>query len=133
MLLEHKPRKTERTKGIESPASKPLKIVARDAFAKRLRNTQTPAGFVAKPSKTHAKKLFHVTFGIHNLQCFWSTSLARRTARKGIESPASKPLKIVARDASAKRLRNIQTPAGFVAKPSKTHAKKTVSRYLWNP
>ena len=79
------------------------------------------------------KKLFHVTFGTHNLQCFWSTSLARRTARKGIESPASKPLKIVARDAFAKRLRNTQTPAGFVAKPSKTHAKKTVSRYLWNP
>ena len=174
-------------KGIESPASKPLKIVARDAFAKRLRNTQTPAGLVDRPSKTHAKKncftlplesiknsnsfgahatqyarqktasrsasetlkhqqdswpsqakrmpkkLFHVTFGTHNLQCFWSTSLARRNARKGIESPASKPLKIVARDAFAKRLRNTQTPAGFVAKPSKTHAKKTVSRYLWNP
>ena len=29
-------------------------------------------------------------FGTHNLLCFWSTSLARRNARTGIESPAPK-------------------------------------------
>ena len=29
-------------------------------------------------------------FGAHNLLCFWSTSLARRNARTGIESPAPK-------------------------------------------
>ena len=122
-------------KGIESPASKLWKIVARDAFAKRLQNIQTPAGFVDRPNKTHAKKNCftlpakrlrntQTPFGTHNLQFFWSTSHARRNARKAIESPASKLLKIVARDAFAKRLRNTQTPAGFVDTPSKTHAKK---------
>ena len=37
--------------------SNTLKMVARDAFAKRLRNTQTPARFVAKPSKAVIQQL----------------------------------------------------------------------------
>ena len=37
--------------------SNTLKMVARDAFAKRPRNTQTPARFVAKPSKAVIQQL----------------------------------------------------------------------------
>ena len=41
----------------------------------RFRNTRTPAGCEHTPRKTHAKKLFHVTFGTHKKQTLlWSGS-----------------------------------------------------------
>ena len=41
----------------------------------RFRNTRTPAGCEHTPRKTHAKKLFHVTFGTHKKQSLlWSGS-----------------------------------------------------------
>ena len=41
----------------------------------RFRNTRTPAGCEHTPRKTHAKKLFHVTFGTHKKQALlWSGS-----------------------------------------------------------
>ena len=41
----------------------------------RFRNTRTPAGCEHTPRKTHAKKLYHVTFGTHKKQTLlWSGS-----------------------------------------------------------
>ena len=91
MLLEHKPRKTERTKRYRISSTKNRR--------KSLQEMPLPSACeTLKPQQDswtgHAqrmpKKHFHVTFGTHNLLCFWSTSLARRNARKGIESPAPK-------------------------------------------
>ena len=87
MLLEHKPRKTERTNRYRISSTKNRR--------KSLQEMPLPGACeTLKPqqdswtgqAKRMPKKLFHVTFGTHNLLCFWSTSLARRNARKGIES-----------------------------------------------
>ena len=91
MLLEHKPRKTERTNRYRISSTKNRR--------KSLQEMPLPGACeTLKPqqdswtgqAKRMPKKLFHVTFGTHNLLCFWSTSLARPNARTGIESPAPK-------------------------------------------
>ena len=104
----------------------------------RFRNTRTPAGCEHTPRKTHAKKLFHVTFGTHKKQALlWS----------GSETPMPKnsfasPLEPIKNNALV-RFRNTRTPAGPVPKHPNTrrmraHAtqdacQKTLSRHLWNP
>ena len=42
----------------------------RNPLEAQLRNTRTAAGFGHMPSKTHAEKMLHVTFGIHKTTIF---------------------------------------------------------------
>ena len=44
---------------------------SRNPLEAQLRNTRTAAGFGHMPSKTHAEKVLHVTFGIHKTTIFY--------------------------------------------------------------
>ena len=46
----------------------PFKPIKNNALV-RFRNTRTPAGFEPMPSKKHAERMLHVTFGTHKKQC----------------------------------------------------------------
>ena len=74
-----------------------------------MRNTRTAAGFGHMPSKTHAEKVLHVTFGIHKTTIFCPLEQAE---------PLAEILEA--------QLRNTRTAAGFGHMPSKTHAEKVL-------
>ena len=70
-----------------------------------------------KPPKPQAKKLFHVTFGIH-VNNLWS----HRAHAQPMRTPSGHC-----------RCKKTQTPSRHEPKTAQTASQKTVSRYLWNP
>ena len=84
--------------------------ISRNPLEAQLRNTRTAAGFGHMPSKTHAEKVLHVTFGIHKTTIFCPLEQA--------EPLAEIPWRGM--------LRNTRTAAGFGHMPSKTHAEKVL-------
>ena len=79
-----------------------------------MRKSRTPAGFVPKPCKTVARKTLE-------------TSPTKRTTEKqqnveNVTDGTAKPKKKV----FGERMRKSRTPAGFVPKPCKTVARKTL-------
>ena len=99
-----------------SNQAKPKKKV----FGERMRKSRTPAGFVPKPCKTVARKTLE-------------TSPTKRTTEKqqnveNVTDGTAKPKKKV----FGERMRKSRTPAGFVPKPCKTVARKTLERHLRN-
>ena len=73
-----------------------------------------------KPPKPQAKKLFHVTFGIHIKQKnkLWS----HRAHAQPMQTPSGHC-----------RCKKTQTPAGHEPKTAQTASQKTLSRHLWKP
>ena len=51
-------------------SSRASRTISRNPLEAQLRNTRTAAGFGHMPSKTHAEKVLHVTFGIHKTTIF---------------------------------------------------------------
>ena len=93
-----------------SNQAKPKKKV----FGERMRKSRTPAGFVPKPCKTVARKTLE-------------TSPTKRTTEKqqnveNVTDGTAKPKKKV----FGERMRKSRTPAGFVPKPCKAVARKTL-------
>ena len=70
-----------------------------------------------KPPKPQAKKLFHVTFGIHIKQ-----SYIHRAHAQPMQTPSGHC-----------RCKKTQTPSRHEPKTAQTASQKTVSRYLWTP
>ena len=86
-----------------------------------MRNTRTAAGFGHMPSKTHAEKVLHVTFGIHKTTIFCPLEQAEPLNNNLLSSRASRT---ISRNPLEAQLRNTRTAAGFGHMPSKTHAEK---------
>ena len=91
-------------------SSRASTTISRNPLEAQLRNTRTAAGFGHMPSKTHAEKVLHVTFGIHKTTIFCPLEQAEPLA----EIPWRR------------MLRNTRTAAGFGHMPSKTHAEKVL-------
>ena len=72
-----------------------------------------------KPPKPQAKKLFHVTFGIHIKQSIFG---ATEHMPSLMQTPSGHC-----------RCKKTQTPSRHEPKTAQTASQKTVSRYLWNP
>ena len=77
-----------------------------------------------KPPKPQAKKLFHITFGIHIKQSLepqstWSPALCKH---KPMQTPSGHC-----------RCKKTQTPSRHEPKTAQTASQKTVSHHLWNP
>ena len=70
-----------------------------------------------KPPKPQAKKLFHVTFGLH--------------IKQSLEPQSTCPA--YANTIWNCRCKKTQTPSRHEPKTAQTASQKTVSRYLWNP
>ena len=89
------------------------------------RSTVTPARFEPMPSKKHADRMLHVTFGTHKKQSFGSetperqqqSSLcqAKNRSKRGFRTMAALSLVSV-------RFEKTETPARFEPMPSKKHA-----------
>ena len=73
-----------------------------------------------KPPKPQAKKLFHITFGIHIKPIFGATE--HMCKHKPMQTPSGHC-----------RCKKTQTPSRHEPKTAQTASQKTVSRYLWNP
>ena len=103
-----------------------------------MRNTRTAAGFGHMPSKTHAEKMLHVTFGIHKTTIFCPLEQAEPLAeipwRRSCETLeqqqdsgknnnllSSRASTTISRNPLEAQLRNTRTAAGFGHMPSKTH------------
>ena len=71
-----------------------------------------------KPPKPQAKKLFHVTFGIHKKNNLWS----HRAHAQPMQTPSGHC-----------RCKKTQTPSEHEPKTAQTASQKTLSRHLWNP
>ena len=108
-----------------------------------MRNTRTAAGFGHMPSKTHAEKVLHVTFGIHKTTIFCPLEQAEPLAeipwRRSCETLeqqqdsgknnnllSSRASTTISRNPLEAQLRNTRTAAGFGHMPSKTHAEKVL-------
>ena len=91
-------------------SSRASTTISRNPLEAQLRNTRTAAGFGHMPSKTHAEKVLHVTFGIHKTTIFCPLEQAKPLSRNPLEA----------------QLRNTRTAAGFGHMPSKTHAEKVL-------
>ena len=61
-------------------SSRASKTISRNPLEAQLRNTRTAAGFGHMPSKTHAEKVLHVTFGIHKTTIFCPLEQAKPLA-----------------------------------------------------
>ena len=91
-----------------------------------------------KPPKPQAKKLFHVTFGIHIKQSLEPQSTCPAYANtiwnhiKQLWSHRShaQPMQTPSGHCRCKKT---QTPSRHEPKTAQTASQKTVSRYLWNP
>ena len=108
-----------------------------------MRNTRTAAGFGHMPSKTHAEKMLHVTFGIHKTTIFcplvqaeplaeipWRRSCEtleqQQDSGKNNNLLSSRASRTISRNPLEAQLRNTRTAAGFGHMPSKTHAEKVL-------
>ena len=95
------------------------------------------------PSKTHAEKVLHVTFGIHKTPIFCPLEQAEPLAeipwRRSCETLeqqqdsgknnnllSSRASTTISRNPLEAQLRNTRTAAGFGHMPSKTHAEKVL-------
>ena len=100
-------------------------------------------GFGHMPSKTHAEKMLHVTFGIHKTTIFCPLEQAEPLAeipwRRSCETLeqqqdsgknnnlwSSRASTTISRNPLEAQLRNTRTAAGFGHMPSKTHAEKVL-------
>ena len=100
-------------------------MAAQSLVSVRFEKTETPARFEPMPSKKHADRMLHVTFGTHKKQSFGSetperqqqSSLcqAKNRSKRGFRTMAAQSLVSV-------RFEKTETPARFEPMPSKKHA-----------
>ena len=124
-------------------SSRASTTISRNPLEAQLRNTRTAAGFGHMPSKTHAEKVLHVTFGIHKTTIFCPLEQAEPLAeipwRRSCETLeqqqdsgknnnllSSRASRTISRNPLEAQLRNTRTAAGFGHMPSKTHAEKVL-------
>ena len=91
-----------------------------------------------KPPKPQAKKLFHVTFGIHIKQSLepqstcpaYANTIWNHIKQLWSHSSHAQPMQTPSGHCRCKKT---QTPSRHEPKTAQTASQKTVSRYLWNP
>ena len=111
-------------------SSRASTTISRNPLEAQLRNTRTAAGFGHMPSKTHAEKVLHVTFGIHKTTIFCPLEQAEPLNNNLLSSRASRtisrnPLEAhVAKHSNSSRIR---------AHAKQNARRKSASRHLWNP
>ena len=95
-----------------------------------MRNTRTAAGFGHMPSKTHAEKVLHVTFGIHKTTIFCPLEQAEPLAeipwRRSCETLEQQQASGTCQAKRTPKKCFTRTAAGFGHMPSKTHAEKVL-------
>ena len=104
-----------------------FRTMAAQSLVSVFEKTETPARFEPMPSKKHADRMLHVTFGTHKKQSFGSetperqqqSSLcqAKNRSKHGFRTMAAQSLISV-------RFEKTETPARFEPMPSKKHADK---------
>ena len=100
-------------------------MAAQSLVSVRFEKTETPARFEPMPSKKHADRMLHVTFGTHKKQSFGaetperqqqsSLCQAKNRSKRGFRTMAAQSLVSV-------RFEKTETPARFEPMPSKKHA-----------
>ena len=91
-----------------------------------------------KPPKPQAKKLFHVTFGIHIKQSLepqstcpaYANTIWNHIKQLWSHRAHAQPMQTPSGHCRCKKT---QTPSRHEPKTAQTASQKTVSRYLWNP
>ena len=91
-----------------------------------------------KPPKPQAKKLFHVTFGIHIKQSLepqstcpaYANTIWNHIKQLWSHRAHAQPMQTPSGHCRCKKT---QTPSRHERKTTQTASQKTVSRYLWNP
>ena len=91
-----------------------------------------------KPPKPQAKKLFHVTFGIHVKKSLepqstcpaYANTIWNHIKQLWSHSSHAQPMQTPSGHCRCKKT---QTPSRHEPKTAQTASQKTVSRYLWNP
>ena len=111
--------------GSTTPKRRGFRTMAQSLVSVRFEKTETPARFEPMPSKKHADRMLHVTFGTHKKQSFGSetperqqqSSLcqAKNRSKRGFRTMAAPSLVSV-------RFEKTETPARFEPMPSKKHA-----------
>ena len=105
-------------------------MAAQSLVSVKFEKTETPARFEPMPSKKHADRMLHVTFGTHKKQSFGSetperqqqSSLcqAKNRSKRGFRTMAAQSLVSV-------RSEKTETPARFEPMPSKKHAERCLT------
>ena len=100
-------------------------MAAQSLVSVRFEKTETPASFEPMPSKKHADRMLHVTFGTHKKQSVGaetperqqqsSLCQAKNRSKRGFRTMAAQSLVSV-------RFEKTETPARFEPMPSKKHA-----------
>ena len=91
-----------------------------------------------KPPKPQAKKLFHVTFGIHIKQSLepqstcpaYANTIWNHIKQLWSHRAHAQPMQT---PSGHRRCKKTQTPSRHEPKTAQTASQKTVSRYLWTP
>ena len=98
-------------------SSRASKTISRNPLEAQLRNTRTAAGFGHMPSKTHAEKVLHVTFGIHKTTIFCPLEQAEPLA----EIPWRRSCETLEQQQDSGKNNNLLS-----SRASKTHAEKVL-------
>ena len=130
-----------RFRNTRTPAGRTM--AAQILVSVRFEKTETPARFEPMPSKKHADRMLHVTFGTHKKQSFGSETTERqqesspcqaKNTPKGQAKNTPKecltwPLEPIKNNALV-RFHNTQTPASVEPMPSKKHADRMLHATL---
>ena len=112
----------------------------------RFEKTETPARFEPMPSKKHADRMLHVTFGTHKKTQSFGSETPERQQQSSLCEAKNRSKRtynhkqergfrtmMAAPSLVSVRFEKTETPARFEPMPKQKTRKQNASRHLWNP